>query len=75
MLGFEEEYRDYSSIPTILDNLSLSSVKLITNNPYKLDQLKALGISITGRVPIVLQPNTHSEHYLHTKASRMGHML
>jgi GTP cyclohydrolase II len=74
-LGFRDDERDYSIAAHMLDSLRISSVRLITNNPRKIDGLRALGINVTGRIPLVIRPNSFNAFYLETKAAKSGHML
>jgi len=75
ILGLPDDCRDYQSVYDILGDLRIKSVKLMTNNPRKIEQLEKLGIKITDRIPIQMQPNLTNLHYLKTKASRMQHYL
>lgn len=74
-LGFKEELRDYSAAAQILRFYGISSIQLLTNNPHKIEGLKALNYKNITRVPINTSSNAHNQHYLLTKASRMGHLL
>ncbi|MEI8123326.1 MAG: bifunctional 3,4-dihydroxy-2-butanone-4-phosphate synthase/GTP cyclohydrolase II [bacterium] len=74
-LGFKADLRDYGVGAQILADLGLSRIRLITNNPRKVVGLKAYGLSITERVPLVLPPNEHSKRYLETKKTKLGHWL
>jgi 3,4-dihydroxy 2-butanone 4-phosphate synthase/GTP cyclohydrolase II len=75
MLGHQADERDYTPAGLILRDLGVRSVRLVTNNPTKLDALERLGVQIAARVPI--QPTVHSQNrgYLNTKAQRMHHLL
>lgn len=73
VLGFEDDLREYNVVPSILAELGISSVRLITNNPRKIDQLTDLGIQVNGRVPIIMETNIHSHGYIAAKRARMGH--
>ena len=75
MLGHEADERDYTLAALILNDLSVPSVRLMTNNPSKINALRALGIRVTERVP--LQPTVHAHNltYLDTKVRRMSHWL
>jgi len=74
-LGHQADSRDYMDAINILKDLGISKVRLMTNNPEKLDFLDANGIQVLERIPIVLPINKHSEEYLETKKTRMGHIL
>jgi len=74
ILGFPDDSRTYGCVPSILQELNIKSIKLMTNNPRKISHLNALGVSVEGRVPVIIQSNFHSRLYLHTKHSRQGHM-
>ena len=75
LLGHDADNRDYEVAAHILRDICVKSVRLLTNNPSKIDGLKRFGIEISSRE--ALQPNVTAENrgYLETKASRMGHML
>jgi len=66
-LGFAPDERDYSIAVDILDYLGIKSVKLLTNNPDKVEQLSSLGINIVDREPIKIKPHKENKHYLQTK--------
>ena len=74
-LGFRDDERDYSTAAHMLDSMRIGSVRLITNNPRKIEGLQALGIKVTGRIPLVIPPNPYNEFYLHTKAEKSGHLM
>ncbi|MBL8966848.1 MAG: GTP cyclohydrolase II [Spirochaetaceae bacterium] len=74
-LGFPEEARDYKVAAKMLRLLGIESIALLTNNPDKIDKLRAEGIVITGRLPLVIPPNPHDEAYLATKKEKMGHLF
>lgn len=74
-LGFRDDERDYAIAAHMLGSLGVQSVRLMTNNPRKIDQLTRYGIAITGRIPHVLPPNPHNRFYLETKACRSGHWI
>jgi 3,4-dihydroxy 2-butanone 4-phosphate synthase/GTP cyclohydrolase II len=74
-LGFPADDRDYSAAVAILEDLGLSEVRAITNNPEKLRQLRARGIIVTEQVPLVVGVGDFNEQYLEAKRDRMGHIL
>ncbi|MFW6288856.1 MAG: GTP cyclohydrolase II [Spirochaetota bacterium] len=74
-LGYPAEARDYAIAARILDELSIQSVALLSNNPDKIEKLEAEGVTITRRIPIVIASNEHNHDYLATKRSEMGHLI
>jgi len=74
-LGFHDDERDYGIAAAMLRSLGVRSIRLMTNNPRKIDQLRALGVEVTGREPHVIPPNEHNRFYLETKARRSGHFI
>lgn len=74
-LGFDEDLRDYTVAADMLRLLGVHSVMLLTNNPAKLDDLKKNGITITGRIPVIVKPNKYNTGYLKTKEKKMNHLL
>lgn len=74
-LGFEADERSYEIAVTILKDLDISRIRLLTNNPEKIDALTELGIEITERVPLIIEPQSGNADYLRTKQDQMGHML
>ncbi len=75
MLGHGADERDYSLAACILEDLGIRSVRLMTNNPAKIDALKTEGINVVARVPIEIAANSESTSYLLTKAKRMDHLF
>jgi len=74
-LGFAADERDYQVGVQILRALGVSSLRLMTNNPSKINALAAYGLTVTGRVPLRIPANDHNRQYLATKAGRMQHEL
>jgi GTP cyclohydrolase II len=74
-LGFDADERVYLPAAEMLRQLGFTSVRLLTNNPEKVDALDRYGIRIVERVPHVFPANGHNERYLQTKATRTGHLL
>ena len=74
-LGFDADERVYLPAAEMLRQLGVREVRLLTNNPDKLDALVACGIPVRERVPHAFPSNGHNERYLATKAERFGHRL
>lgn len=74
-LGLPADSRDYTAATAILDDLGVSTVRLLTNNPEKVRQLEERGISVIERVPLVVGVGAINVAYLDTKRDRMGHQL
>ena len=74
-LGFASDERDYQIGAEILSSLGVKKVELITNNPDKIFGLEQNGIQVIKRIPIITKSNAFNLNYLHTKKSRMGHLL
>src|SRR5688500_18339921 len=66
-LGFRDDERDYAVAAHMLASLTVRSVRLLTNNPRKIDALAHLGIEVSGRAPHVIAANRHNRAYLATK--------
>ena len=75
MLGLPDDARDYGAAAAMLDHLGVTSIRLMTNNPAKVKALRALGVTIDGRMPAIVGHNPHSAPYLEAKRLRMGHTL
>lgn len=74
-LGFEADQRNYDVVAEIFNDFNIKRVKLITNNPKKVEVVKAFGIKIEARIPVIIPSNPHNEAYLQTKRDEMGHLL
>ncbi len=74
-LGFPPDARDYSVAAHILQDLDVTSVRLLTNNPAKLEGLREHGVNITERAPLLIPPREQNAFYLQTKKNRLGHLL
>ena len=74
-LGFPPDMREYSLAAQMLRELDVKSVKLLTNNPEKKEDLERWGIIVSKRVPIVIKANSINAKYLNTKKEKMRHML
>lgn len=74
-LGFPEDMRDYAPAAAILHDLGVRRVRLLTNNPAKIEGLERNGLSVVERLPLRVIPNPENDRYLRTKEERMGHLL
>jgi GTP cyclohydrolase II len=74
-LGFEADARRYHVAAEILDDLGVGSIALMTNNPAKVDALRADGVVVARRVAMAINANDHNRDYLRTKNRRMGHLI
>lgn len=69
-LGFPADMRDYHLAAAILNDLAITKIALITNNPDKEKQLAAYGIEVVKRVPLEIEPNKYNKKYLQTKKGK-----
>ncbi len=74
-LGFAADGRDYDLCKPIFKHFGVSQVRLMTNNPLKVDALSELGVEVVERVPIEAGLNLHNEDYLEVKGRKMGHLF
>jgi len=73
-LGLPEDCRQYGAVPSILRDLNISSIQLITNNPRKVNRLTSLGVRVESTIPMVVEQATrYNRRYLETKQERMAH--
>ncbi|SFV60259.1 GTP cyclohydrolase II [hydrothermal vent metagenome] len=72
-LGFKADERTYDIVEFILKDFNINSIKLLTNNPKKIESLH--GINIVKRLPIKIEPNPYNRYYLKTKKDELGHLL
>jgi len=75
LLGHEPDERDYRVAAAILKDLGVRTIRLLTNNPDKIEQLQANGIAVRARVPLVIPATTENASYLQTKSTRLNHLL
>lgn len=74
LLGLPDDAREYGEAAAMLKDLGVASVQLMTNNPLKVEGLKAHGVPVT-RVPHIVPAAKHADGYLESKRARMGHVL
>ncbi len=74
-LGFPADLRNYGVGAQVLNDLGISKIRLITNNPRKIAGLKGYGLAVVDRVPLLIEANDYNTDYLATKAAKLGHML
>jgi GTP cyclohydrolase II len=74
-LGFEAEERDFDLAAAMLRALDIGRIRLLTNNPAKIEALEAGGIRVAARVPLAVPENPYNARYLATKRDRQGHQL
>ncbi len=74
-LGFEADLRGYALAAAILRYLGLDAVRLMSNNPEKIQALERAGVRVTERVPSIVPPIESTEDYLRTKREKLGHLL
>jgi GTP cyclohydrolase II len=74
-LGYDEDERNFAPAVSMIEQLNISSITLLTNNPKKLNELRKLGINIAGVAPITTTPNKINSNYLKVKAEKMNHQF
>jgi len=74
-LGFADDGRDYGMTAQILRDLGVRRVRLLTNNPRKIEGLAHYGIEVVERVPLEVPPHRGNLQYLRTKRQKLGHLL
>lgn len=74
-LGFAPDLRDYGIGAQILNDMGMTEIYLLTNNPAKIDGLDKYGIKVLERAPLVLPPGEHNDFYMATKRDKMGHII
>jgi GTP cyclohydrolase II len=74
-LGFGADMRDYSICRKMLSHLSITQIRLMTNNPRKVSALEEMGINVVERIALRSGQNPHNEDYLKTKAGKLGHLM
>ena len=74
-LGFHADARNYELVLPMLEQFGIEAVRLMTNNPRKIDALGKLGIKVAERVPLLVNRNVYNDNYLNTKQAKLGHMM
>lgn len=74
-LGFHADARNYELCKPMLEQFGVRSLRLMTNNPRKIDALTRLGIQVAERVPLLVNRNAFNNSYLNTKQAKLGHMM
>ncbi|WP_018697767.1 GTP cyclohydrolase II RibA [Amorphus coralli] len=74
-LGYHEDERDYAAAGRMISELGWEKIVLLTNNPTKIDALKAAGLDVAGRIPVLAPVHSGNRRYLEAKALRAGHYL
>jgi GTP cyclohydrolase II len=74
-LGFKADARNYALCQPMFGQFGIKSLRLMTNNPRKIEAMEKLGIVVAERVPLLVNRNAFNQHYLDTKAEKMGHMM
>jgi len=73
-LGFLADERSYDVAAALLHELGIKRIRLLTNNPQKINALREHSIDVVGRLPLVTESNAHNERYLRAKHERAGHL-
>lgn len=74
-LGFGADMRNYAICKNMLSHLGIKRIRLMTNNPRKVEALTEQGIDVVARIPLQAGHNPHNAHYLATKAGKLGHLM
>jgi len=74
-LGYLPDQRSYHLCRPLLEHLGIRSLRLMTNNPRKVEAMRQIGIEVAERLPHVIQRNPYNERYLNTKADKLGHLF
>jgi GTP cyclohydrolase II len=74
-LGFKADHRDFALPAEMLKALGVTAVRLLSNNPDKVEALERGGVRVVERVPCEVTPSAHAEEYLKTKKEKMGHLF
>jgi 3,4-dihydroxy 2-butanone 4-phosphate synthase/GTP cyclohydrolase II len=74
-LGHDADEREYEVAALILKDLGVQSIRLMTNNPMKIEALQQLDIEVTERVSLEVHANSHNREYLKTKVDKLSHLI
>jgi len=74
-LGFKADHRDFALPGEMLKALGVTRVRLLSNNPEKVEALQRAGVEVVERVPCEVEPSPHAEEYLKTKKEKLGHLF
>ena len=74
-LGFHADARNYELCQPMLAQFGIKSLRLMTNNPRKIDAMEKLGVTVSERVPLLVNRNAFNNSYLNTKEAKLGHMM
>jgi GTP cyclohydrolase II len=74
-LGFKADHRDFALPGEILKALGVTKVRLLSNNPEKVEALQSAGVEVVERVPCEVEASPHAEEYLKTKKEKLGHLF
>jgi GTP cyclohydrolase II len=74
-LGFHADARNYALCKPMFEHFHIKSLRLMTNNPRKIDAVEKLGVTVAERVPLLVNRNQFNRGYLDTKAAKLGHMM
>jgi GTP cyclohydrolase II len=74
-LGFHADARNYALCQPMLAQFGITALRLMTNNPRKIDAMEKLGVRVTERVPLLVNRNAFNTGYLDTKAAKLGHLM
>jgi GTP cyclohydrolase II len=74
-LGFKADQRDFALPGQMLKALGVTRVRLLSNNPDKVEALQRAGVEVVERVPCEVEPSPHAEEYLKTKKEKLGHLF
>jgi len=73
-LGFRDDERDFQAAAAMLQALGIERIRLLTNNPHKIEALRGAGIDVVDRLPLFAPVNSHNARYVQTKQDRAGHL-